>query len=153
MFRHFIGGAIIRRFGCKFRMFEEATPFTLFALFALFALLACPQPAKAAWIHRIRAYCHTFIMTYDISFGSCQSPPLCVKPAIAADECFNTSSDAAFVFRVCDARNESARNTSLVVVVVRVCVDARSDNDPKTMIFVWSTILSIILQRQRPIPK
>lgn len=62
MFRHLIGGAIIRRFGCKFRMFEEATPFTLFALFALFALLARPQPAKAAWIHRIRAFNVTCVL-------------------------------------------------------------------------------------------
>lgn len=52
MFRHFIGDAIIRRL-IWIGIFEEATPFTLFALFALFALLARPQPAKAAWIHRI----------------------------------------------------------------------------------------------------
>ena len=44
----------IRRWSISVGIFEEATPYTLFALFALFALLACPQPAKAAWIHRIR---------------------------------------------------------------------------------------------------
>lgn len=59
MFRHFIGDAINPAVYFGFGIFEEATPFTLFALFALFALLARPQPAKAAWIHRIRVFCHT----------------------------------------------------------------------------------------------
>ncbi len=56
MFRHFIGDAINPAVYFGLGIFEEATPYTLFALFALFALLARPQPAKAAWIHRIRAF-------------------------------------------------------------------------------------------------
>lgn len=54
MFRHLVGDAINPAVYFGLGIFEEATPYTLFALFALFALLACPQPAKAAWIHRIR---------------------------------------------------------------------------------------------------
>ena len=56
MFRHFIGDAINPAVYFGLGIFEEATPYTLVALFALFALLARPQPAKAAWIHRIRAF-------------------------------------------------------------------------------------------------
>ena len=75
------------------------------------------------------------MVTYERSSGGVHVPPECSYPAIAADDAFNTSSDAALVFFVRDARNDIARNTSLVVAGVRDWLEPRNDNEPKTIIF------------------